>query len=94
LNQVLRGGARAVLSSSGNRQLGRIVPVKDDLYSFRPESGYQDLHVQRGSDWVAAPDHGEGGAEVAAHRSYRLRDSDGRHHYFRIEYDSAPRNPR
>jgi len=89
--RMLGRGARPVLSAGGNRQIGQVVPLQDELYVFRPEAGYHDLSLQRGQDWVAAPDNGSGEAEIAAHRMYRVRGSDGGHHYFRIEYEVAAR---
>ncbi len=91
IGHVTGGGARPVFSADGGREIGMLVPLQQDLYTFRPNQECRELASRQGGAWVEAAQNGDGEFEILARRLYRVRDTQGKYHYFRTEYEAGSR---
>jgi hypothetical protein len=81
---------RQVIALSGDRTLGSVRPLTEELYVFVPAKGFGSVMVEENGEWRQREPRGDGSWLLEAGKRYRVgTSSDSR--YFRLEYgDQRP----
>jgi hypothetical protein len=78
---------KAVLSLSGDREVGRVKPLQERLFVFRAGSGFQNVRTRMGATWTALEPAEDGTYLLEAGTVYQAGSGDDVQ-MFRIEYSS------
>ncbi len=78
---------RPVISLSGDKEIGRVRPLDDELFTFQPASGFGSLSVEEAGEWRPVKPGAGGAWLVTAGRTYRAGAGDDAR-FFRLDYSA------
>jgi hypothetical protein len=78
---------KLVLSLAGDRELGTVRSVRDELFAFAPNQGFRNVSVQSNGSWLPLEASGDGSYLVSAGKIYRAGIG-GDLYSFRLEYSA------
>jgi hypothetical protein len=77
---------RPLFASGGNRRIGWVRPIEEDLYRFKPDRSISKIEEHAAGEWRPLNRDSEGCVDVRARRLYRCTLS-GANQLFRLEFE-------